>query len=127
MTRDGRRTGQSGQASVEFAVLLPVVLVLVAFVVQVGLLVRDRVTLVHDTRVAARAVVVEPTTTAARAALDGAGSAANRSISLTGSTAPGALVTVTVTAPPTRLPLFGRVLGDAQLSEQLTVMVEGRG
>lgn len=54
----GRDDG--GQATVEFALLLPLVLLLLMAVVQAGLLVRDQVAVVHAAREAARAASVDP-------------------------------------------------------------------
>lgn len=47
-----------GQATVEFALALPLLAVLLLAVVQVGLVVRDQVVLVHAAREAARAVAI---------------------------------------------------------------------
>ena len=54
----GRGEGERGQATVELALLLPVLLTLVLVALQVGLVVRDQVLLVHSTREAARAAAV---------------------------------------------------------------------
>src|SRR5438093_6104682 len=54
--------GQSerGSAAVEFALVLPILLVLVLALVQVGLLVRDELVLVGAARAAARQAAVSP-------------------------------------------------------------------
>lgn len=52
---------QRGQATVELALVVPVVVVLVLMVVQVGQLVRDRVVVVHTAREVARAAAVSST------------------------------------------------------------------
>ena len=49
-----------GQATVEIAMLLPVLVTTLLLVVQVGLLARDRVLTVHAARTAARAAADEP-------------------------------------------------------------------
>lgn len=49
---------ERGQATVELALLLPLLLLLVLAAVQVGLVVRDQVLLVHATREAARSAAV---------------------------------------------------------------------
>ena len=56
MTRTGRR--DRGQTSVEFAVVLPVVVLLLLVVVQVALVVRDHLLVVHSAREAVRAAAV---------------------------------------------------------------------
>ena len=54
-----RPRGESGQATVELAAVLPLLLGLVLVTLQVGLVVRDQVLLVQVTREAARARAVE--------------------------------------------------------------------
>ena len=119
-------TSQRGQASVELAVILPIVVVLLLAVVQAGSLVRDRLATVHAARVAARAVIVEPSTSAATDALAAVGGrAGDAQVALSGNRGPGGYVTVTVRLAPARLPIVGRAIGATELSERLTVLVEG--
>jgi hypothetical protein len=54
------RGGERGQATVEFAFLLPLVVLSVLAVIQVGLVVRDQLGVVHAARQAARAASVDP-------------------------------------------------------------------
>ena len=115
-----------GQATVELALVLPVVLLLVLLAVQAGLVVRDRVLLVHATRAAARAVVVEPTEAAARRTLSPLGApAARATVRLSGDRSPGGLTMVALRLRPTALPVVGRVVGGVVLEERLVVLVEG--
>jgi hypothetical protein len=51
---------ESGQSTVEFALVLPLVVLAVLAVIQVGLVVRDHVAVVHAAREAARAASVDP-------------------------------------------------------------------
>ena len=53
---DSLKAQQRGQATLELALLLPVLLLMVLFCVQVGFLVRDQIMVVHAARSAARAV-----------------------------------------------------------------------
>ena len=123
MRRDTR-----GQASVELALLLPVLVLLLLLAVQAALLARDRVLAVHAARVAGRAVIVDPHERAARAALQRQGGrAAAASVELRGDRQPGGIVTVVVAVPPTRVPIVGRVIGPSALMERLSVLVEGGG
>ena len=55
-----RRRGDGGQASVELALVLPLVVLLLLAVVQLGLLVRDQILVVHAAREAAREAAVDP-------------------------------------------------------------------
>ena len=51
---------QAGQSTVEFALLLPLIVFAGLAVLQVGLIVRDHVAVVHAAREAARAASVDP-------------------------------------------------------------------
>jgi Flp pilus assembly protein TadG len=74
------RRPDTGQAAVELALVLPLLVVLLLGLVQVGLVVRDQVLLVHAAREAARQLAVADTSdnddnaTARRAALAAVGS-----------------------------------------------------
>ena len=67
--RAAERTGQRGTAAVEFALVLPLVLAIVLALVQVGLLVRDRLLVESAVRSGARTAAVEPGDDAVRAAV----------------------------------------------------------
>ena len=54
-----RRRLDGGQSTVELALCLPVVLMALLFVVQVGLVVRDQIRTVQAAREAARSAAVE--------------------------------------------------------------------
>lgn len=114
---------EGGQSTVELAGVLFVVLLLVLTVVQVGLVTRDQLLAVHAARVAARAVIVDPTTGAAADALR-RGQVRYDSVRLSGDSRPGGMATVEVRLSPTRVPVVGRLLGDRVVSESLSVMVE---
>src|SRR5262245_9785610 len=63
-----RAHGDRGQAAVELALILPVVVMLIALLLQAALVARDVVLVAHAAREAARAAAVEPGTGPARAA-----------------------------------------------------------
>ena len=63
-----RREAEGGTAAVEFALVLPLLMVVALAVVQTGLLVRDRVLVEAAARAAARAAAVQDDTTAIRTA-----------------------------------------------------------
>src|ERR671922_1649946 len=63
-----RREAEGGTAAVEFALVLPLLMVVALAVVQTGLLVRDRVLVEAAGRAAARAAAVQDDTTAIRTA-----------------------------------------------------------
>ncbi len=120
-TPDGR-----GQATVEAALLLPLLALLLLAVAQAGVVVRDQVHLTRATSAAARAAMVDPSEAAARSALlETGGGLAIESVSVRGSSSPGSLLTVSAVASPTRLPLVGAAVGWIRLRESLVVRVEG--
>lgn len=107
--------GDEGQAAVELALVLPLVALLLLVLVQVALVVRDQVLVVHAAREAARAVAVDPTPRAARhAALAGAPLAEHRlSLQLSGDEAGAQLVDVHLSyRSPTYTPIIGALLPD---------------
>jgi len=112
---------------VELALLLPVVLLLVLAVVQVGLVGRDVVLVTHAARAAARAAAVDPDPGAATAAARSAsGLAEDRLVvSVRDRGGPGSRVRVTVSYRiPTDVPLAGGLVGDLRVSRTVTMRVE---
>ena len=105
MARGGRKRGQS---TVELALLLPVVALLLATVAQVVLVARDELRVVQAARIAARAVVVQPDAAAARAAIRGSGMDLDgMHVAVGGGRTRRCLATVTVSARPVRGRLGG--------------------
>ena len=126
MTRPGRDLDR-GQSSVEVALLLPFVALLLLAVVQVGLVVRDQVLVTHAAREAARAAAVDAAvgaaTDAAEAATDLA--PARLDVEVSGRGAPGSRVRVVVSyQSATVVPLVGRLLGDVAVTADATMRVE---
>ena len=92
-------------------------------VVQTGLVARDQLVAVHAARVAGRAVIVEPSHRAATAALTRPGTE-RVNVRLSGDLRPGGFVTVEVRLRPTRVAVVGRLIGDMEVRERVTVLVE---
>lgn len=116
-----------GQSSVEVALLLPFVAVLLLGVVQVGLVVRDQVLVVHAAREAARAAAVDPAEGAARDAAEAATALAPARLDIAVSPRGevGSRVSVTVTyASPTVVPVVGRLLADVTVTARATMRLE---
>jgi hypothetical protein len=116
-----------GQASVELALLLPVVVLLLLAVLQVGLLARDVVLVTHAAREAARAAATDPDPTAAHEAVAGSGGLRSDrvSVDVRGRREPGSRVSATVTyRAPTIVPLVGALVGDRTLVSTATMRVE---
>ena len=131
MTREvpGRRDGgaDGGQASVELALALPLVAVLLLAIVQVGLVVRDQVLLTHAAREAARVAAVDPDEAAVVAAARAGGGLdpARLSVDIGARGAAGSRVRVRLTyTEPTDVPLVGSFVGDLELHAEATMRVE---
>lgn len=107
----------------ELALALPLVMLLLLAVVQVGLVVRDQVLTVHAAREAARAAAVDPSPTAARAAaLRGSGLPPGRlTVTLARDDQSSAAVTY---REATDLPLVGPLLPDLTLRAKATMRTE---
>jgi len=119
--------GEHGQASVELALCLPVVAVLLLLVVQAGLVVADQVTVVQGAREGARRASVDPDPAAARrAALGGRLVPGRTAVSVDRLAGRPALVRVTVRhRAATDVPLVGALLPDVELVGSATMAVEG--
>lgn len=116
-----------GQAAVELALVLPLVAALALTLLQVALVVRDQVLVVHAAREGARAAAVSDDSGAARAAaLAGAGLAPDRVVvEASGRGAAGSRVRVLVRyVSVTDLPLVGPLVGNVELSGSASMRVE---
>ena len=125
--RRGVGIGERGQATVELALVLPLVVLFALIGVQLGLVAKDVVLVHHAAREGARAAAVEPVVGAARAAVVGSSSldAARFEVGLSGGTARGESVTVTVRyRSPTNVPLIGALVPDVDLGASVTMRVE---
>ena len=122
-----RRSPERGQASVEVALLLPVLVLVLLVILQVGLIGRDLVLVSHASREAARAAAVDPDPGAAEAAARASGGLDPRrlTVSVTGRGAAGSLVQVTVRyRAGTDVPLVGALLGERTIRSSTTMRVE---
>jgi Flp pilus assembly protein TadG len=122
--------GDEGQAAAEVALVLPLVAMLLLMLVQVGLIVRDQVLVVHAAREAARAAAVEAGDEAPhRAALLAGGLDRRRLSTEIVSDEPrtaGATVRVRVSyRAATDVPLVGGLLGEPELHATAAMRVEG--
>ena len=122
MSRDER-----GQSTVELALCLPVVVVVLAIVVQVGIVALDHVRVWHAAREGVRVAAVDPDSDSIRAAAESSGLEP-----LEVSVEPDELyrrqgepVSVRVQyAPATRIPLIGVLFEDLTLDAEATMRVE---
>ncbi|HEY4402604.1 MAG TPA: TadE family protein [Acidimicrobiia bacterium] len=126
--RRGRGEGaplkrEAGQATVEFAVLMPLVLMAALIVLQVAFVVRDQVAVVHAAREAARAASVDPDSgravRAAHRTLRGA------EVDVGDRPSVGEPITVEVSyRSVTDLPLVGPLFPDPTLHSRVSMRVE---
>ena len=122
-----RERGDGGQASVELALVLPLVMMLLLAVVQIGLLVRDQILVVHAAREAVREAAVDPAADAPRRAALASSTLADArlTVTTTGRGAVGSRVRVEVAyRATTGVPLLGAALGDLTLRASATMRVE---
>lgn len=116
-----------GQAAVELALVLPLVAALALALLQVALVVRDQVLVVHAAREGARAAAVSDDPGAAQAAaLAGASLIPDRVVvEASGRGGAGSRVRVLVRyVSVTDLPLVGPLVGDVELSGSASMRVE---
>lgn len=121
-----RPAGEGGQASVELALCLPVVAVLLLLVVQAGLVVVDQVAVVQAAREGARRACVDPDPDAARqAALGGRLVAGRTTVSLDRVAGAPEVARVTVRhRAVTDVPIVGPLLPDVDLVAVASMAVE---
>ncbi len=115
--RAGKRR-QCGQATVELALILPLVAIIGWAFIEVGLLLRDNVLCVHAAREAARALAVGEDPVAAAQRRSGLGTELVVTFDRETGTA------TVVLALGRRLPLFGRLAPGASLRQQATMRIE---
>ena len=112
-----------GQATVEFALTIPVLLLVLLGAVQVFVLLADRLHLVHVTRDATRAASVSADPTAAVARVIGR-AWPDRDVTFR-VVDDGELVSVRVELiDSTDVPIIGRFLPDVRLTESLTMLAD---
>ena len=117
------RARERGQATVEFALVLPVLVLALLAVLQVALVVRDHVAVVHAAREAARAASVDPdpgrAVRVAHATLPGA------DVHVGARPRVGEPIAVVVTYEShTDLPLVGPLFPDPTLRSRVVMRVE---
>mgnify|MGYP000876478041 CR=1 FL=1 len=122
-----QRTRDRGQATVELALILPVVVIVLLVALQILVVMRDQVALGGAARAAARRAIVEPDS---GRALEAARSVARLdpsrlAVSVGGTPRRGEQVTVLVTyVSVTDVAVVGRFTPDITLTERFVVIVE---
>ena len=126
--RPSRVRGHGGQATVEVALVLPIVVALFLLVVQVALMARDEVLVIHAAHEAARAAAIDdrPQAPLEAARRSGPLDPARLQVRVSPRGQPGSLVVVDVSyRTPTEVPLVGSLAGDVVLHAQAAMRVEG--
>jgi Flp pilus assembly protein TadG len=121
-----RRGADEGQATVELALVLPLLVAMVLLVIQVAMVASERIQLDHVARVAARAAVEDPSPSAVARAAEAASDldARRLSVSVRGGSEPGDAVSVRVRyTAVTDVALVGRLLPDVTFDERLEAQV----
>ena len=123
MSRQRRSQGCSGQATVELALALPLLMVFLLGAVQLTLVIRGQLAVTHAARAAARAASVSASPTRAAAAAARSATSLER---LDVRTENGTrTVRVTVLAlVATDVPLVGALIGDVTVSATAVMAVE---
>ena len=122
-TTDSRTwRGQTGQATVEFALALPIVLIVILGMTQVGVAIRNELAVELAAREGARAASVSASPQSAAAAA--AAAAVDLPIAVSTSVT-ATSVTVTVTyVDPTDVPIIGRFIGPSTHQATATMALE---
>ena len=122
-----RGTHDEGQAAVELALVLPLVAILLLTLVQVGLIVRDQILVIHAAREAAREAAVDggPDIPRRAAAASSTLDPDRLTVDATDRAGPGSRVKVRVSyRAATDVPLVGGALPDITLEASATMRVE---
>jgi len=125
------RRGDQGQSTVEFALVLPLVVLVVLFIVQAGFVVRDQLLVSHAAREAARAAAVSDSdrSGAALSAARQAGDLAAERLSASAVMVDGvASVRVVVSyRSTTDIAIIGSLVPDIELQSTVQMRVESDG
>lgn len=125
--RGRRRAGEDGQAAAELALVLPLVGLMLLTVVQLALVARDQVLVVHAAREGAREAAVDPRPGAARtSAQRGSGLKPDHlTVEASGrEDGPQTVVVVVRYRAPTDVPIIGRLLPDVVLGAKAAMRKE---
>lgn len=118
---------ERAQATVEMALVMPLVVLMLLVALQVVAVMRDAVALTSAARAGARRAMVDPAPGSVRSAVTGETALVARrlGVSVAGGNTAGDEVTVTVTyRSPTDVPIVGAFVGDVDLEERFIVLRE---
>lgn len=115
---------ENGQSTVEFALVLPVVLILILGLLQVAVLARDQIMVMGAAREGVREAIVTPDQGAINSAARSAAPGLNLDVKVTRGTERGDPAKVNVSAPPAKLPIVGEIVGNLNLKASATMRME---
>lgn len=119
-----RKGAERGQSSVELALVMPLVALLLLALLQVGVLVKDQLLVLGAAREGVREAIVNPDRgqieAAARAAAPGLG----LTLQIQRGTERGDPAHVDISAKPTRLPMVGQMVSGVTLKARATMRLE---
>ncbi len=116
---------QRGQATVEAALLLPFIALVLLAVIQIGLVVRTRILVTHAAREGVRVAAVGGTDAEIARAAAIAGDLALHRIHVEVERTGGVATVIVVYTDPTDVPLVGSLIGDAEMEAVARMRIEG--
>lgn len=121
------RVSRRGQSTVEFALVLPFIFLLLLALLQAGLMLRDQLVVAGAAREGAREAAVSPERERIEAAVRRAAPDLDLTVKLNRGPGRGDLARVEVVARPTALPLVGAIASGRNLSSTAVMRVEQAG
>ncbi len=115
---------EAGQSAVEFALVLPMMLLLILGLLQLGVMVRDQMMVLGSAREGARQATVTPDRGLIEQAAGRAAPGLRLAVQVDRGTARGEPARVSVKASPVRLPLVGQMVGGLTLKGSATMRIE---
>ena len=119
-----RRAGNKGQATVEFALLLPVAVVALLVIAQIGLVARTRVMLTHAAREGARVAAVGGSDAEVKLAAADSGSLDPTQLTVSVTRGATVVTVLLIYEMETNVSVVGAVLNDPQMSSIATMYRE---
>lgn len=115
---------ERGQSTVEFALVLPLVVLLMLGLLQAGLLLRDQLMVSGAAREGAREAAVSADPERVEAAAERAAPALDIEVEIERGDRRGDPAQVKVSAPPTRVPMVGAIVSGLTVSSSAVMRVE---
>lgn len=115
---------EEGQSTVEFVLILPMVMVLLLGLIQAGVLLRDQILVAGAAREGAREAAVNPDILEVKRAAQRAFPGRNLTIEVIRGSERGDSARVTVVGSPTALPLVGAAVSGRHLTSSAVMRVE---